>query len=251
MRGMGVIAARELRGTFETPTGWLVAAGYLGVAGTLWVSMVAHYVTVGRDQVYNPYSGLALNPTDHLVGPWLANLGVVLLVVCPAVSMRLYAEELRRHSMELLLSAPVSSAEVVLGKFAGAWGVVGLIVAATGWMPLSLAWWTPVDLGSLASGYLGLMLLAGALLALGSLASAMTDSPPVALVLTFAVSLCLWVAGWLDADPTSVASQISLSGHLQDLVVGGVRASDVSYYLLVMAWGLLATHQRVEAWRYL
>jgi ABC-2 type transport system permease protein len=249
--GLLAIAGRELRSAFETSMGWLVLTGWLGVAGTLWVSMLAHYVTVGRDQVFDPYAAQHLNPTDHLLGPWLANLGVVLLVVCPALAMRLYAEELRRHSMELLLTAPVSSAQIVLGKWLGALGVVGVLLGATLWMPVSLAWWTAPDWGALAAGYLGLALVASAVLGVGSVASAATDSPVVALVLTFAVALCLWVAGWINPDPTSLPSQLSLSAHLQDLVVGGVRASDVSYYALLTGWCLLATHSRVESWRYL
>lgn len=250
-RAVRAIAAREAGAALGTSTGGLLLAGFLGLAGVFWLSMLGQYVAVARDQVFDPYGSLHLNPVDHLVGPWLGNLGVVLLVLCPAVSMRLYAEELRRDSMELLLSAPIGGGVIVVGKFLGAWATVAALVLATAWMPLSLAWWTAVDVGALAAGYGGLLLLAGALVALGGLASSLTDSPLVALVLGFAVGMGLWVAGWVDPDPTSLPSQLSLSVHLQDLLRGWVRLSDVTYFALLAAWALVATHQRVESWRYL
>lgn len=244
------IARRELRATLSTTTGWLVLTGVLVISGLLFVIRLEQYVVTMADQVVNPYASVHFTMTDELLAPWFGNLIVVWLLVCPALSMRLLSEEARQHTLELLVTAPVPSWAVVLGKFLGVFGFLVLTLAATAWMPVSLWFWGQPDPAAIIGGYLAMALLGGALLAIGMLASAFTENQVVALVLSFAATLCFWMVGWLDPDPTSVASQLSLGSHVQEMLHGGVRMSDLAYYLLVMAWCLFATHQRLEAYRY-
>ncbi len=250
MRAALVIAGRELRATLATTTGWLVATGYLLVAGVLWLGMLDHYIVTMADQINNPYAAYQMNLSDQLVAPWFGNLTVVLLVVCPALTMRLFAEEVRLGTLELLVTSPVSTVSVVVGKFLGVTAFLATVLAISTWLPLSVMVWGSPDPGVVFGGFLALLLMGASVLALGMLASAFTDSQVVALVLAFAASMCLWIVGWVDPDPTSLASQLSLSAHLQELLRGGLRLSDVTYYLCLIGWCLFATHQRVEAYRY-
>ena len=245
------IALRELRALLRTPTGWLVLTGFQLAAGLFWLALLDAYVVRSRDRIFDPYTAAQLDLTDHLVAPFFGNLTVLLLVVGPAVAMRSLAEERRQETIELLLASPVSGAEIVAGKFLGAWAFVLGAVATTTWMPLSLGLWRLPDPGALAAGYLALALLGAAVTAIGVLASAFTDAQLVALVLAFAATLALWIVGWVDPDPTSLASRLSLSRHVQDGLRGAVRLSDLAYFGALVGWCLLAAWQRVAAWRYL
>ena len=114
------IASRELRSMFSTPVGWLVLCGYLLLTGVFWTYMVENYVLQSQDLVYNPMAAAQLNLTDYLLAPFYGNCAVVLVMMLPAVSMRSFSEEFRQRTMELLATSPVSTAEIVLGKFLGA-----------------------------------------------------------------------------------------------------------------------------------
>lgn len=250
MRVITAIARRELRGLLRGPSGWLVLAGFLLLAGVFWVVLVDGYVAQRTDLVIDPHRAARTTLVDHLLAPWWGNLAVLLIVVGPAVTMGSLAEESRTGRRDLFATAPIAAGQIVAGKFLGAFAYVACLLLATSWMPLSLGLWTPLDPGALAAGYGGLLLLAASVVALGLLASSLTDRQLVALILGFAVVMALWVVGWVDRDPTSLAAQASMSAHLRDLLLGSLRASDVAYYLLLTGWSLFATWQRVDAWRY-
>jgi ABC-2 type transport system permease protein len=118
-------------------------------------------------------------------------------------------------------------------------------------MPAVLAAWRAPDPGAVLAGYVTLALLGAAVTAVGVLASAFTDAQLVALVLAFAATIMLWIVGWVDPDPTSVPSRLSLSRHVQDGLRGALRLSDLTYFGALVGWCLLAAWQRVAAWRYL
>ncbi len=244
------IAGRELRSTFSTTVGWLVLCGFLLLTGVFWTSQVGYYITESANLVYNPYGAATMTVNDYLLAPFFGNTLVVVLMVVPALAMRLFSEELRGRTMELLLTSPVSTLEIVLGKYLGALGFVVVMAACTTYAPLSLLYWTTPEWGVVAGGYLAVILLSAALLAMGMLASSLTDNQIVALIVGFSASLALYVIGWLGDGPDSWQSQLSVGTHLEDLMRGAVRLSDVTYYLAFIAFFVFATHQRVESWRW-
>lgn len=246
----GAIARAEVRALLRGTTGWLVVAGFQLAAGLFWLALLDAYVVRSRDRLFDPYAAARLDLVDHLLAPFFGNLTVLLLVVGPAVSMRAFAEERRRGTLDGLLAAPVRGSEIVLGKFLGGFFLVALCLLGTVWMPVSVGLWRPIDPGAVLLGYAGLLALGAATLAIGLLASAFTESPVVALVLAFATVLALWIVGWVDPDPTSVPAQLSLSRHVQDALHGSARASDLAYFTGLVGWCLLAAWQRVEAYRW-
>lgn len=250
MRVVWAIARREVRALLSTATGWLVIAGFLFLTGAFWLALVDNYLARSGDLAYDPYSDVRLHLVDHLLAPFFGNVSILLLVVCPAITMRLFADELRLGTLDLLATSPVSAWQVALGKLGGAWAFVLLLLGCTLWMPLALTPYASLDVGAVVGGYLSLVLLGAALTAIGTLASALTDQALVALVLSFAVTLVLWIVGWLNPDPTSFVSQISLATHVTDMARGAVRLSDVAYFTLLSGWCVLALQQRVASWRY-
>jgi ABC-2 type transport system permease protein len=188
--------------------------------------------------------------TTHLTGPWFGNVTVILVLISPALTMRLLAEEYQRGTIELLLTSPVSSWEIVLGKFVGAVAFLGLMLAGTGYVPLTLFAYGSPDPGPLLAGYLALMLLGGATIAIGLFVSSMTQNPLVALVVGFCLALFVYLLPWIDSAPDSLPSLLGMSSHVRELLGGRLLLSDLVYFVGLCAVLLLAAQQRVEARRW-
>jgi ABC-2 type transport system permease protein len=244
------IAQRELQAIFATSVGWLVLTGFLLVTGVFWLAGFQYYVSASMDLVFNPYTSTNMNFNDHLLSPFFGNTTVILVMVCPALSMRVFAEEYRQHTMELLYTSPVTSGQIVLGKFLGTMAFVSVLCLCTLHLPLSLYAWGSPDLAAVASGYLGLLLLSAALVSMGLLFSSMTDNQLVAMVLTFTTSLALWIMPWVRSEPDDPIALISFLPHLRELISGAVRVSDLTYFAGFIFLFLFATHQRVESHRW-
>lgn len=245
------IAAREIRAMLGSPFGWLVLSGFLLLTGFFWYTQLTVFVTESANLVFNPYGAPAMTISADLLGAFFANVLIVVLMVMPAVTMRLFAEEIRGRTLELLLTSPVSTLEIVLGKFLGAVLFVAVMLAATTWAPLSLLVWTDsLDWGVIGGGYLALFLVSAALLSLGLFTSAITSSQMAALILAFSGSLALYVLSWLGDGPDAWQTQLSIGAHVEDLLRGAVRLSDLSYFGAFIAFFLFATHQRIESFRW-
>lgn len=249
------IAGRELRGIFNTAVGWLVLAGFLLICGFFWASMVSFYVIQATDMVANPYAGAQMSLNDHLLSPFFGNTTVVLLMVCPALSMRLFAEERKQGTLELLLTSPVRTLEIVVGKYLGAMAFVAVMLLGTAYVPLCLYAWAEPDWAMLAGGYAVLFLVAGAVLAMGCLLSALTSNQIVALVLTFAGSLALWVLSWAGGQGgetwmATFAEHVALVHHVEGLLKGAPMLSDFVYFAGFIFVFLFATHQQIEGYRW-
>jgi ABC-2 type transport system permease protein len=182
--------------------------------------------------------------------PWLY------LLLVPAVAMGLWAEERKSGTLELLLTQPVRLGQAVLGKFLAAWAFVGLALALSFPIWITVVWLGDPDNGVILASYLGSLLMAGAFLAIGSCLSASTRSPVVAFILTVLVCLLFLLAGfplaleplraiapqqWVDA-----VSGLSFLTHFQSITRGVLDLRDVLYFLFAIAAWLLATVLVIE-----
>ena len=244
------IAWRELRSTFATTIGWLVLCGYLLVTGMMWTYMVENYVVQSQDLLYSPYAASQLKLDDFLIEPFVGNCTVVLLLILPAVTMRSFAEEFRQRTIELLLTSPVSTAEIVLGKYLGTMGFVVVLLGLSLHYPLALSQWGDPDPGVIGGAWLGMLLMSGMLVALGVMFSSLTSNQVVALVLSFAASFGLFLLMWGDPQPGTWLGRVSLFTHLQEMLSGALKLSDIAYFVLGTGFFLFATHQRLESFRW-
>lgn len=248
------IAWREIRAYFATPVGWLALCAFLAITGFFFVAVLGLYNMQATEMQYNPYAGSQMNIDEYLVAPFFGNTSVILLFICPALTMRLFAEDRKSRSIELLLTSPVSTLEIVLGKYLGAVGFLGIVLLCTAHYPLQLFWLGEPDPGVMASSYLSVFLLGACFLAVGLLFSAMTENQILALVLSFVTLLMFWILGWVEelASGTfkDVLSYGSLINRMEDLSKGLVHSKDLVYYLSFIFFWLFATHQRVEAYRW-
>lgn len=238
MQNALALARRETRALFNAPTAYAVVALYVALVGGF---------AFGIDDAFE--AGVA---SPRGVFGW-AHLFLVLL--SPALTMRLFAEDRKTRAMDLLLTSPVTSFQVVLGKFLGAMGFAGVLAASTLHFPAILAWLGEPDRGILVANYVSFLLLLGAFFAVGMLASALTENQLVALVVAFGINLLLWVLGWSVSSSEAglfktVVESLSMVTHAQRLGKGLVHVQDIVYFLSFIGFCLFATTQRVEALRW-
>ena len=248
------IYKRELASFYVSPVAYVVAAVFLAISGYFFYSLTAFFHLVSFQAMQNPMLAEQLNATEGVIRPLLANTGVLSLFVVPLITMRLFAEEKKQGTIELLFTYPVSDLQALAGKFSAAFTVYAVMLAATGLYPVFLSWLTDVELGPLVAGYLGLALLGAAFIAIGCLASSMTENQIIASVVTFGFLLLLWVIGW-SADAAGgpvakVVTYLSLVEHLEGFSKGVIETKSVAYYLSVAAAGLFLTLRVLESKRW-
>jgi ABC-2 type transport system permease protein len=239
------IAARELRSLFLSPLAWSI----LGV-----VQFLLAYLFLGQLDTYINYqSQIAMmetppGVTEVIVAPLFSSATIILLLVIPLITMRLVSEERRARTLPLLLSAPISMSEIVLGKYLGILGFLGIMLGLITLMPLSLLLLGTLDYGLLASNLLGLGLMLGAFAAAGLFMSTLTAQPTVAAVTSFGLLLLLWIINWAgDGAGQSLLAYLSLQGHYEALLRGLFNSADVVYYLLFILTFLILSIRRLDA----
>lgn len=244
---IGTIAGRELRSLFLSPLAWAVLAVVQLVLGYVFLVYLETYLQwQGRLAGVEGAPGL----TEVVAKALFTDAAVVLLLVVPLLTMRLVSEERRSRTLALLLSAPVSMTEIVLGKYLGLMGFLGTMVGLVALMPLSLLAGGSLDFGLLAAGLLGLILVVASFGAAGLLLSALTDQPTVAAIGTFGLLLLLWVLGTAAGEETgAVLRYLSVLTHYDALLKGVFDTRDVAYYVLFTVTSLVLAVRQLDAER--
>jgi ABC-2 type transport system permease protein len=197
----------------------------------------------------------SMNINQDLIRPLLLNATVVMLFLLPMLTMRTYSEEKRSGTMELLLTAPITDLEIIVGKFLGALTLYSVMLLVTiVYVGILFAYsdpeWRPIG-----AGYLGLLLLGGGFISFGLFVSSLTRNQIVAAVGTFSLVLILWIIDWLadQAGPTTrtIVSYLSITQHFEDFAKGIIDTKHVVYYLTFIIFGLFLTAKSVdtERWR--
>lgn len=241
------IARRELRGLFLSPLAWTILAVVVVILAYMFFTQIELFMELQPRLAAMPAPpGI----TEIIVAPVFGNAAIVLLLVVPLLTMRLLSDERRNQTLSLLLSAPISMSDIILGKFFGIVAFLLVLVLLIVLMPLSLLLGGTLDFGVLASCCLGLTLLVSAFAALGLYMSSLTAQPTIAAISSFGVLLLLWILDWSgDAGGGSVLSYLSLISHYQALLKGIFNSADVIYYLLFSATFLILSVRRLDAER--
>ncbi len=241
------LAARELRSMFLSPMAWVILAVISGLCAYFFLLYIDLYLQLQPRLAAAPN---APGITDVIVVPLFSTAATVLLLVTPLLTMRLISEERRSQTLSLLMSAPVSMTEIILGKFLGVFAFVLLMLTLVAVMPLSLLAGGEIDMGLWASGLLGLVLLLASFCSIGLYVSTLTTQPTVAAVATFGLLLLLWVlnlAGSTGNEGGGVLSYLSLLSHYQPLLKGIFSSADIIYYLLLISSCLVLSVRRLDA----
>jgi len=241
------LASRELRSMFLSPMAWVILAVISALCAYFFLLYIDLYLQLQPRLAAAPN---APGVTDVIVVPLFSTAATVLLLVTPLLTMRLISEERRSQTLSLLMSAPVSMTEIILGKFLGVFAFVLLMLALVAVMPLSLFAGGEIDMGLWASGLLGLVLLLASFCSIGLYVSTLTTQPTVAAVATFGLLLLLWVlnlAGSTGNEGGGVLSYLSLLSHYQPLLKGIFSSTDIIYYLLLISSCLVLSIRRLDA----
>jgi len=239
MRGIRVIAGRELAGYFATPLAYVFILIFLVLSGVFTFYMGNFYEREQAD----------LGPFFNF-HPWLY------LFLVPAIAMRLWSEERKSGSIELLLTLPITRFEAVMGKFLAAWLFAGLALALTFPLWLTVNYLGEPDNGVIVASYIGSWLMAGGFLAVGSCMSAVSKSQVIAFMLTAAVCLVFVLAGfpmvlnvfkdWLPLLLVDTVASLSFMTHFGAITKGVLGLNDLLYFVSVIGIWLLATTVVVE-----
>src|ERR1700685_1315751 len=253
MRNVLIICRKELRSYFVSPIAYLLLTMFALIFGFFFWNSLGYFVLMGMESQMRGQM-MPMNLNEIVIRPLLSNVGVIGLFFIPMITMRLFAEEKRSGTIELLATAPVRDIEVILGKWLAAMMLYSCLLLFTALNFAFLFRYGHPDFKPLAVGYLGLLLQAGTLLALGTFISTLTKNQIIAGAATFGVCLLLWVLEWTSGYESSTWAQVlsyfSVITHFESFAKGVIQAKDVVFYLTGIFLGLFFTARSMESLRW-
>lgn len=253
MRNVWTICRRELYSYFVSPIAWVLLTIFAFLSGAFTYIITASFVRASLEGQMTGQS-FPMNLNEQVIRPLFSNVAVIGLFLIPLISMRLFAEEKRQGTIELLVTSPVHDVEIVLGKWLSAVIMYSalLLVLLADYSFLFIYGqpdWKPV-----VTGFLGVLLLGACLLSLGTFISTTTKNQIVAGAVGFALALLLWILDWTTSfgnSPTvQVLSYASILSHLDSFARGVIDSKDVIYYLSMIFLGLFLTTRSLESLRW-
>ena len=236
MRTAQAVAWKEIQVYFSSPTAYIVGLIFLVLSGFFF----------SRD-LGDPFPIATMSP-------FFQGAVIILILLAPALTMRLLAEEQKLGTIELLLTAPVRDWEVVLGKYLASLVFLVATVGLTGYYVILLAIFANPDPGPIYAGYLGLFLYGAASLSVGMLCSTLTSNQIVAAVVAMGILLVLFFAdlasGSIGGGASTVIGEIGLKSHFDDFERGVIDTKDIVYYISVTAFFLFLSVRALESRRW-
>ena len=252
------VAGKELRSFFVSPIAYVVLTGFVVLSGWFFFNllvqfnrMISMYEMMRRADIASQ-----LNLNELVMLPLMYNMTIVLLLMVPLITMRLFAEEKKLKTDELLLTSPISVNSIVLGKYLASLVFLGVMLGLTVVYPgILFHYGQPApELGPIVAGYLGLLLLGAAFMAVGLFASSLTENQIVAAVICFVTLLLFFVIGWpaetVGATGGKVLEYLSLIDHFTDFSKGLLDGQHVVYFVTFVLFALFLTKRSIESTRW-
>ncbi len=253
MKNIWTIFRKEIKSYFASPIAYLLMTVFALIFGYFFYVATAIFVTRSFESQMMG-RGFPMDVNEWVIRPLMMNVSVIGLFLIPMITMRLFAEEKRSGTIELLMTSPVRDLEVILGKWLAALALYAGILAISGLNLGFLFLYGNPDWKPILVGYLGLLLQGGCLLAIGTFISTLTRNQIIAGGATFAACLLLWILDWVTAYETAtwarVMSYLSVVTHFEPFAKGVLDSKDVVFYLSVMFLGLFLTARSMEALRW-
>jgi len=259
MKKTFAIFNKELKSFFYSPMAYVVIAVFTALTGVFFYLYLSNFVETAfrADMMAQQYRQMPqkMNVNLMLIRPYFWNIALITLFTLPAITMRLFSEEKKQGTVELLYTTPISSLQIVLGKFmAGLAFFAVLLIPTILFQSLLFGYGNPEVL-PVVSGYIGLLFLGSAFISMGLFISTTTENQIIAAIGGFALSLFLWVVGWgaSYAGPTLAPflEYISIINHFEDFAQGVIDSSHVAYYVLFSFVGIYLSLKSIESikWR--
>lgn len=253
MKNIWIICRKELHSYFVSPIAYLLLVMFALIFGFFFWNVLGAVVFYAMEaqMAGEPFQ---MNISEQIVRPLLANVNVIGLFFIPMMTMRLFAEEKRTGTIELLATSPVRDIEIIVGKWLAAVLLYAIMLGSTLLDFAFLFKYGNPDWKPLAIGYLGLLLEAGGLLAIGTFISTLTRNQIIAGAATFGVCLLLWVFGWVGQYETAtwakVLSYMSVITHYDSFSKGLLDSKDAIFDATVIFLGLFFTARSMESLRW-
>ncbi|TFG96940.1 MAG: ABC transporter permease [Calditrichales bacterium] len=253
------IFQKEFKSFFYSPMAYVVIAVFTALTGLFFYLYLSSFVEASfmdqiRAQQYRQMPQ-KFNVNLMLIRPYFWNIALISLFSLPIITMRLFSEEKKQGTVELLYTTPISGVQIISGKFlAGMSFYLVLLLPTMFFQGLLFAYGNP-ELLPVISGYIGLILLGSAFISLGLFISSTTENQIIAALGGFALSLILWVIGWganyVGPTIAPVLNYISIINHFEDFSQGVIDSSHVAYYVLFTIFGLYLSLKSIESvkWR--
>ena len=256
MRNIWIICRKEMRSYFASPIAYLLLTMFAFVFGFFFWNVLGYFVSMGMSAMQMRGQMFPMNVNEEVIRPLLSNVGVIGLFFIPLITMRLFAEEKRTGTIELLATSPISDHEVILGKWLAAMLLYGCMLLVTALNFAFLFRYGHPDWKPLVIGYLGLYLQAGALLAIGTFISTLTRNQIIAGAVTFGVCLMLWILEWVRAAASKPPRGLKFcptcpsSPTIESFSKGMLSSKDAIFYVSLIFLGLFLTARSMESLRW-
>ena len=258
MKNIAAIWQREMKSYFVSPIAYVVLTIFLFVSGVFFLSILSDILTnVMRAEMMQAQFGQQAQPIDV---PYYVVLGlqqttrVILLFVIPMLTMGLFAEEKKRGTIELLLTTPVGFCQAIAGKYLASLTFLLILLFANTLTIWPVFMYGQPDIMPILSGYLGLFLYGMTLLAIGLFISTLTENQIVAVIITFGISLVLYIFEALSSGAMGAAGDVlkylSLNSHLEDFTKGVIDTSHIIYFVTFAFVGLFLAYRSLESMRW-
>jgi ABC-2 type transport system permease protein len=247
------ICRKELNSYFRSPIAYGVMAFFALIAGYFFYVAVFIFVRRGMEAQMMGQA-MPMDVGEWVIRPVFSNVSVIGLFLIPMITMRLFAEEKRSGTIELLITSPLRDLEIILGKWLAALILYAAMLGLTLLSMVVLFIYGAPDWKPMMVGYLGLLLQGGALLAIGTFVSTWTRNQIVAGVAGFAICLLLWVLSWVtefsSGTLASIISYLSVLSHFDSFQKGVIDTKDLVFYLSAIFVGLFLTARSLESLRW-
>ncbi len=253
MRNVITIFEREMKSYFASPVAYGVMGFFALVSGYFFYVYVYMFVQRGvESQMMGRPTPMDVN--EWVIRPILMNVSVIGLFLIPMLTMRLFAEEKRSGTIELLVTSPVRDIEIILGKWLSAVAFYGCILALSSLNILMLFAYGKPDWRPILVGYLGLFLQGACLLSIGTFISTTSKNQIVAATGTFAICLLLWILDWMTSYGNEawakVIGYLSVVSHFESFAKGVVDTKDLIFFLSMCFLGLFLSARSLESLRW-
>ena len=257
MRNILAIVERELRAYFNSPIAYVVLTIFVFLSGIFFRSILAQVMQMGLMSQMQAQQ-LGPRPMDMpgmISRGFLSTMSVILLFIMPMLTMGLFSEEKKRGTIELLLTAPITDLQVVLGKFFAAASFF-IILLLTTCIPTGVLYlYSQPASGPILTAYLGLLLYGLSIVAIGLFISTLTENQIIAAVLSFGTIMALWLVDVVANNAESATSKgvltyFSILSHLDDFMKGVLSTSHIIFYVSLMLVGLFLTYRSIDSLRW-
>jgi len=254
MKNIWAICKKEVKTYFTSPIAYVLITVFLVLVGFFFYSLVWWFNNYSFQAARDPAYLQQLNINQMVFSPLFHNISIILLLTIPLLTMRLFAEEKKRQTDELLYTSPISVSQIIIGKYAASLFVLLLMLLLTGILSIfTFAYGNP-EFVPILNGYLGLFLMGAAFIAVGIFFSSLTENQVVAAMLTFGALLLFWILNWAAGSASGmwkdVLNYLSFFQHFDDLTRGILDTTDIVYYASFSFFGLFLTHSVIQSRRW-